>query len=364
MAFSNYRKETSEKSDSTNWAKQQLIAGTSYHFEGIEGCNENAQNVVTHLMERARVDFDGNDNASIDDVYNAIVNLETISVLTRKINFADAFGLPLTYILYCDEVQKVWRFEFMSFNNLRFIESYDSYQQFSNWIYTIKGWRSTKTYREDGLPYFDIALRRAGTAWPTNLDCFICDSNNLPVAILEFQNAKTVSVRAHCNNEFFLCKQSYTNQYGYIAYHDDIRRWVSQEIIRLQSGLRLFVVTWQQNVPDYILKEVEKVTFPLLPGPADWTMTNKYKAAMNRYANTRKVDDARAIANNFCAYSLIYSNNQMTSVTHNPPLSFRNKTFPFIYYKYKELLTNEQHPIPEAFEHLMTHPNGEPFEQR
>ena len=41
MAFKNYRKETSERSDEANWAKKILIEKTGLFFDSIEGCNEN-----------------------------------------------------------------------------------------------------------------------------------------------------------------------------------------------------------------------------------------------------------------------------------------------------------------------------------
>lgn len=97
MAFKNYRKETSERSDEANWAKKILIEKTGLFFESIEGCNENNNNVVTHLMERARVDFIG-EISSENEVLQDIINLEGIDSLKRKINFAKAFNCSLTYV--------------------------------------------------------------------------------------------------------------------------------------------------------------------------------------------------------------------------------------------------------------------------
>ena len=37
MAFTHFRKETSERSDAANWAKQSLIRNTAFHFDSIEG---------------------------------------------------------------------------------------------------------------------------------------------------------------------------------------------------------------------------------------------------------------------------------------------------------------------------------------
>lgn len=354
--LTNFRKETSERSDAFNWAKHSLIENTPYHFDSIEGCNENYSNVATHMMERARVDYDGNDaNMDIDAIRIAIQTLESEAVLQRKINFARAFRLNLTYVLYNDETQKVWMYEFETFNNLKFVQQFNSFIEFSNWIAKIKGWKSTKPFREiKDLPLFDKVLRRAGTAWPTNIDCFISDSNNNPLAILEFQNAKNTSVLAHCNNEFFLCKQEYTDGYGNVKYHDDIRRWLSQEILRVQSGLRLFIITWAQGQTNFILKEVERITFPELPFGQDWNKTSQYKKDMHNYAMTKTKEDGLKIANTYQSYMLKYEHPIMNRVIFNPPLSAKEKTFPFIYYVYKWKVIGKTEELPILLKKLIT----------
>ena len=205
--FTNFRKETSERSDAQNWAKQCLIQSTPFHFDSIEGCNENKQDLVTHLMERARVDYDDKDDMRLDDICAAITQLEGDDVLLRKINFAKAFQLNLSYVLYNNETSKVWLYEFEDPKSLKFVQSFETFVAFSEWIATIKNWTSSKPYRErQDLPEFDKELRKAGTAWPTNIDCFISDENNQPIGILEFQNAGKVSVANHCSNEFTACQ--------------------------------------------------------------------------------------------------------------------------------------------------------------
>jgi len=355
MRFTNYRKESSERSDSSNWAKRLLQEGTPFHFDGIEGCNENNKNVVTHLMERARVDCNGTEGIDESSVLHSIIELESVDVLTRKLNFSLAFRLPLTYVLYCDELEKVWVFELHNLDRIIFVATYNSYAEFSSWIASIKGWKSTKPFREIGdLPYFDKKLRRAGTAWPTNIDCFVSDENNQPIGILEFQNAQTTSVRDHCNNEFFLCKQEYTDpETGCVKYHDDIRRWQSQEILRVQSGLRLFVITWAQNSRDYVLKEIESITFPALPFSENWSKHRTYKKAMHDYVTTRDKQYGNFIAQNFISYSLSYTAPYMILIYHQPPLSAKNKTFPFIYYKYKWLRLGNINHLEELFINLI-----------
>lgn len=348
--FSNYRKESSERSDSDNWAKQLLQQNSHYHFESIEGCNENENNVVTHLLERARVDFDNSPEMSCPDILNAIVKLETIDVLNRKINLAQCFGLALSYVLYCDETEYVWLFELSNTESIQHIRTFASYQAFSDWIKEIKGWVSSKSYREyHDLPNFDRRLRACGTAWPTNIDCIVFDQSNHPIGFLEFQNANTVTVRHHCNNEYYLCKQVGYSYDGHIYYHDDIRRWLSQEILRVQSSLRLFIITWDKTTPDYVLKEVGKIVLPHLPYSSDWTKTNKYKAAMHAYSVSKARKDYDIICNNFESFRLEYTEPDMAMIVFQPPLSYRKETFPFIYYKHKQFVENNQSSLPERF---------------
>ena len=357
--FTNFRKETSERSDASNWAKQSLIQNTRYHFDSIEGCNENDSNIATHLMERARVDFDGNDtNMGVDSICLAIIELESEAALQRKINFARAFRMNLTYVLYNDETQRVWMYEFEQLRTLKYVRKFDSFTAFSSWIAEIKGWKSTKIFREiDDLPLFDKILRKAGTAWPTNIDCFVSDENNKPIAILEFQNAYTTSVIEHCNNEFFLCKQVYTDRYGHAKYHDDIRRWLSQEILRVQSGLRLFIITWAQGQNDFILKEVGRITFPELPFAKDWNKTNSYKRDMHNFVTTKKRDYGHKIANTYQSFILRYDHPIMNREVFNPPLSAKNKTFPFIYYSSKQKVIGKMEELPTYFENLINNTN-------
>ena len=352
MAFTNFRKETSERSDDVNWAKRSLVANTPYHYDGIEGCNENRNNVVTHLLERARVDDDGAGDMPVPDVLREIIRLETVPVLQRKMNFAGAFGLNLSYILYCDETESVWRYEFLDIDTLVLKQSYTSYKAFSEWIASIKGWRSGKPYREkEDLPYFDKALRKAGCAWPTNIDCFISDEDNVPLAILEFQNAKKVSVKNHCNNEYFLCKTA-RKEKGCVYYEDDIRRWISQEILRVQSGLRLFILTWAQGDQDFVLKEVERICFPELVNNQD-----EYKSYMHKYIVTKEKCYGQYIQNHFQSYHLVYGAPDMLKIIHHPPLGMRCGTFPFIYYSYKCLVEKNPRCLPDFMNGLIRRKN-------
>ncbi|MEC3879043.1 hypothetical protein [Parapedobacter sp. 10938] len=336
-----------------------MVEKSGFYLDSVEGCNQDATNRVTCLMERARVDYDPSANGTIDEITTSIVALEGKEALARKINFAQCYGVPLSYALYCDERENVYFFHFHSLTEVEFVKHYRSYPEFADWIAAIKGWKSSKPFRErQDLPYFDKALRKAGTPWPTNIDCFICDESNRPLAILEFQNAKTTKVAQHCNNDFFLCKMATKDEKGRVKYHDDIRRWTSQEILRVQSGLRYFILTWAPAEDDYMLKEVDTITIPYFPykeGKPNWDYMNAYKAGMHRYVTSGKlVANEGAIAANFQTYNLIKKQGRIDSVVHEPPLSYGDKTFPSLYYCRKELVQNDQASLVQRFIDLLT----------
>jgi hypothetical protein len=336
MELKNLQKQSSEVSDDSNWIKKILIENTPFKYNSIEGCNQNNENKVTHLFERAKVIVEGNGDFNLDNILKLIIELETKENLENKIEFAKCFGIPLSYILYCDENENVFTFELDSSDKIRHIRTDASYKEFSVWIQSVKGWKSGKYFRE-GLPNFDTKLRDAGCAWPTNIDCFICNEQGQPVGILEFQNADVTGVQAHCNNDFFLCKIAYKNKHGYINYHDDVRRWLSQEILRLQSNLRLFVITWTKKNKSFVFKQIEKITFPDFPYANDWKAHGEYRDALHQYTNLNKSQEQlAAISKKYESYNLSYSHSKMNKLTHSPTLSLEDKTFPNLYYTFKD----------------------------
>jgi hypothetical protein len=361
MALTNFRKETSERSDEANWAKSLLIKYSGYHLDSIEGCNQNADNMVTHLIERARVDYSADKKSTKEEIIAQVKALEGEDILQRKINFASCYQLPLSYALYCNENERVYLLSFLSLTEVEAVRTFKSYQEFADWIAEIKGWKSNKAFREiQDLPDFDKALRNAGTPWPTNIDCFISDNQNKPIAVLEFQNARNTSVVNHCNNDYFLClmKKTVQGQYGpYTVYHDDIRRWTSQEILRVQSGLRFLVITWAQAEEDFILKEIEVVTIPFFPqsdGKPNWKQMDAYKADLNRYvSNAKSKEIEEQISKKYKTYNIDYSEGQMNMQVNEPPTSYEAKTFPSIYYRYKELVKGNQSELLRLFSILI-----------
>lgn len=363
MALTNFRKESSERSDGANWTKSLLIEKSGFHLDSIEGCNQNAQNLVTHLMERARVDYFEGANASLEEVVNQIIELEGSGSLSRKINFAKCFGLPLHYVLYSDEDERVYVLALQSLSQFELVKTYKSYQLFADWIASVKGWKSAKAFREiKDLPYFDQALRAAGTPWPTNIDCFLSDQNNVPVGVLEFQNAKNTKVAAHCNNDFFLCKLKTTSNDGKEVYHDDIRRWTSQEIIRVQSGLRFFILTWAPFEDNVMLKELEKIAIPYFEQSGQnikWSHMRAYKRDMHLYVSSNRSEQNRLkLQEIYKTCELSYKAGVMNVNVSKGPLSIEQKSFPSLYYQRKALCIDGKNNLISNFKKLVNVPNS------
>ena len=355
MQLLNFRKETSERSDATNWAKQQLISETGLFFEGVEGCNQNDQNQTTHLFERAQVDIDFQGKKDKQKVLSSIIELETEEGLQRKVNFASCFGLPLSYVLHNDASGYVFILEFRNTQDAEIVNSFNSYKTFGQYLAYIKGWKSTKKFRAyDDLPLIDKVLRKCGTPWPTNIDCFCSDSKGEPVAIIEYQNAKAIGVLQHSNNDYFLCKQKTTvkTEIGArVVYHDDIRRWTSQELLRVQSGLPLVVVTWSQKESHFQLKEVEKITFPdfEMDTPSGrWQRMAAYKDDLHRFALDPTESDFQVICNRK-SMSYIKENNAVLEKKHKAPLTMYKKTFPHIYWRRKAIVSDSRESLSALF---------------
>ena len=355
MKLYNFRKETSERSDAYNWAKKQLIDKTDMFFGSIEGCNQNARNQTTHMFERAHVDIDFKGIKSKTNVLQSILELESKDVLQRKINFVNRFDLPLSYVLHNDDSGYVFILEFLNTENTEIVKSFKSYQSFGDYLAKIKGWKSGKKFREfSDLPQIDKVLRVHGTPWPTNIDCFCSNSEGLPIAIIEYQNASKIGVLNHSNNDYFLCKQkktSQTNQGIKTIYHDDIRRWTSQDILRVQSELPLIVITWAKDQSDFQIKEIDTITFPdfeTSQPEGRWNRIQDYKELLHQYT----VNTVPSTFMQICAkksYSLLKKNNLISEYTHSPPLSKSNKTFPTIYWKKKAVISSNKDLLSTIF---------------
>lgn len=316
-------KETSERSDKDNWVKNTLLSYTDFSLESMEGCNQNAQNQVTHLMERALCNNLPNP-FNLKDVHEAIIALEGKESLERKIAFCEAFNLPFYYVVYGNAPHEYVKLCALK-EELSLIQAFNSYKEFSFWIKSIKGWHSSSSFLHyEELPFFDKELRKY-TAWPTNIDCFISSKNDEPKAILEFQNAHKTPIKSHENNNYF---------WG-LTQKDDQRRWFSQEILRVQSGLPFIIITWSKIHQGFILKKLEKVVFPNF---ANAELKNLLRAFVQKRVNGNGNKTPRQLYDEICngyeTEELYLENGVVKTKINKPPLSYENKTFPMMYFSH------------------------------
>ncbi len=335
-------KETSERSDADNWAKKVLIAESGFSLQSIEGCNQNAQNQVTHLIERAYcANFPASYN--FDTVINAILDVEGLESLKQKRAFCRAFNLPLSYAIYGDKPSEFVKL-FQILDKIILHKTFTSYKDFSDWIKSVKGWTSYSPFQHtDELPFFDKELRRHGTAWPTNIDCFLSSPDHAPKAILEFQNAHKTPLATHSNNNYF---------WG-LTTKDDQRRWFSQEILRVQSGLPFVIVTWSKVHKGFIVKELDKIVFPNFQNTHLKNLLRQFvqkRVKDNGTKTARQLYDE--ICHNYESEELILVEGVVQIKTNKPPLSFENKTFPMLYYSFKHKETADNNKLMEVLKKM------------
>ncbi|MEO7081920.1 MAG: hypothetical protein ABIY71_10355, partial [Flavobacteriales bacterium] len=175
-----------------------------------------------------------------------------------------------------------------------------------------------------------------------------------------FQNAKDTGVLEHSNNDHFQCKLAYTKtgKYGpYTGYSDDIRRWTSQEILRVQSGLRLFIITWSQSSDDFQLKELDRVAIPHFfqgSDKPDWKAMTSYKEDLHNYVNSgRSAALKTTIAGSRQTYTLHKAEHGIGITVHEPPLSYTRKTFPSLYYSSYAKVKNDRTSLAPALLKLL-----------
>ena len=336
MDILKFQNETSERSEPQNWVNKELSSSELFHYASFEGCNENSSNLVTTIMDRAVIEVSG-DLSALPSEINVLERIKEKEgrAFIGKINFCRLLGLPYTYILYSYNPVFVLRYE-VNKDICTFMERYSTFADFSKWIMKIKGWKSTKKYEENkDLPLFDKLLRKAGCAWPTNIDSVAYNNDNRPVAIIEFQNSKLIKVSKHFNNYYYLRHRDRDN--NITSQGADEQRWRSQEILRLQSLLPHFTIVWSQNEKVIIIKKLHGVAFP------DYDVDNeqdKYGEELTVFAESLKSNpklwrnkNYELIRKQYSSYRLRYESGFMKTEKNPSPLSFDDMTFPFLYGK-------------------------------
>lgn len=353
MAFTNFKKEVWARGAATNWIKDTIVKNDTYYFESIDGCKDNNKDEIAYLMERICVSYNGVDEP-LTDTLNSIIQFMTEQTLVRKLNFASKFGLPLSIILYCNECKHVWRFDLKDINTLSFEQTY-TFDEFAKWLNQIKLYKTDKPQKPGAtMSEFDTSLVLASSPWPSKIDSIIFTKDNEPIGIVDFQNANKVPVKEYCCSDYFLCMHRTfisNGAGGYYLYGDDLYKGILQETLRVQSGLRLFMVVWSAKSKDYYLKEVEQITIPLIKDEDARTQ----KGVLHKYSEEKMDETYTLICETFDSYNLYMENDCLTKQYHSPVLSKEAKTFPHIYYSQNRMVLGGKDEVSNDFISLINH---------
>ncbi len=331
MILKTFIHDTAEVSDKDNWVKKQLQTCPYLFIDSIEGYTVDMSSGVSILMERARVDYNEIILSNTQQIVQAIKEQDgKDKSIQRKINLANIFGLELYYLLYSVIPHHVWLYKFNNSGNGNLEIEFDSYSSFGVWLENKRTIHVTKTFGHGNvrnfktsqfkdLPGFDQTLRNNNTPWLGNLDAFISTRNGQPIALIEFQNTSK-DPRYHCNNIYFLNGA-------------DINRVKSWEIARVHSRLPFFIIVWSKNNDGFKIKSLDCCSFL----QDNSTLFAELKGCARGDNNaTEKVSQEGT------SYSFSNGPQGFSSINHNPPLSKKDKTFPSLYYKYKNYYSTKE----------------------
>jgi len=353
MAFVNFKKEQWTRNLANSWVMDCIAQNSSFCFESIDGYVE-SRNDITYLFQRARVSQTGEDIA-LPNVLESIIAFEGEDAMVRKINIAASLGVQLNYVLYCEENEHVWLFEISSISTISLKQTYTSYKSFADWLLHASGNKPVKVKKTSAnLPDFDVVLANTGCPWPSSFNGCLFDVDNKLIGIVEFQNADKDTVKAHCSNDYFLCKMRnfITNGAGgYYEYKDDIEHWLTYERVRVKAKIRLFIVVWSRKSSDYVFKEIEKIVFPEIPEAEVKTL----KAILHKYSEEKSEQVYDNVCKSFDTYEFALDSGNITPILHHPDLSIELKTFPYIYYKSKEMFISEKENVVPHFVAMLNH---------
>ena len=248
--------ESGERSDRDNWIKQAIVQA-GFPVMGFEGYTIERDR-VSLLLDRAN--FIGHPRAwHENDVAQALREHYGALVYDLKLDFAERLGVPWLFVAYAyapknprGRVNQIHVLR-LHRDQARLERSFSRSSAFAGWLANYRSLAMHARYEESGLPAFDRELRRFGSPWPGNLDGLLaCPRQKSLVALIEFQNTSKTTVRAHCNNRWFLPRGRRKG---------DQQRWKALDIIRLQAALPLLVLVWSRKENEVKLKVVADIVY-------------------------------------------------------------------------------------------------------
>lgn len=263
---SNIRFESSERSASSNWVRDELLK-TGFALTSFEGYTIKDEK-VSLLLDRGL--FVGTPTQYTPQNLFSKLRYEFGASYDIKLSFTGRLGIPWYFLCYQYTPRKVFLLEFGA-TGCSLVRSFTDFPEFGKWMRSYRDMKMLSPYEESGLPEIDRILRRVGTPWPGNLDALLSRNGKL-IALAELQNTTRTTVRDHCNNKWFLPR------YGRKG---DANRWKALDVIRLHANLPLIIIVWSRKESTVKFKIVEDIVYP-------WQSTQR---AVGLHYSTKKLTD-------------------------------------------------------------------------
>ena len=248
--------ETSERSAQKNWVRQAILEKgfQLIEFEGFTIKNDKVSDKVSALLDRAC--FEGTKRQWDTEHILNCVKERFDALFELKMAFAARLEVPWYFVAYAYNhdrncVASIYVFQILK-DAMKLVARFDQAKDLGAWMQQYRDLEMRSRYEEKGLPLLDRELRRIGYPWPGNLDAVLACPTGTFLSVVEFQTTIKQSVRAHCNNQWFLPRG---NRKG------DEQRWKVIDIIRTQAALPLWILVWSPNETEIKLKVVDEIVY-------------------------------------------------------------------------------------------------------
>lgn len=153
-------KETSERSDKSNWVKMNLLNSDIkiIEFEGYTVKNDKVSVLLDRALIETTEDFKED---RIDRILEELIKIENEHTLLSKVKFSKKISAPYLYILYSYRPERVYIYTVYTEDNNLSVKLWKNTSFFEFALYLSKNrdqWMKSR-YEESGLPLIDKMLR-------------------------------------------------------------------------------------------------------------------------------------------------------------------------------------------------------------
>lgn len=235
-------KETAEISSNENWVESYLT-DNDIHVPTVEGYSVDDGDVATCIDRRRVDDVRAYTPGRAWREFSSTIQSEWIDA---KLKLSELADVPYFVVVYDDKWARVYRMSEDGFDDVMGLVTHD---EFGTWVFEFASREKlNKSFiNSSSLPEFDETLRENGTPWPSNLDAFWWDEDNIR-CLIEFQTTNKAKPCNHSNNRYF---------------DSDKSRWWTLHSLRTTVERPMLIIVWSPNDDwnDIRVKKVGEIEF-------------------------------------------------------------------------------------------------------